>query len=262
MPDYRLPLLGLLRFSLPFLLRRRRSFARDGQTVMAANAHPQRIEGRENVPRSGSFILVMNHYNRPGLRPQICGFIISTTIAQLRQEEPEIAWVFAGELERFIYAPLPVPGWLMRWMFRRLAEMYGLVAMPRHWRRPIERAVALRRLLKILETRPIGLTPEAAGPGVLQKPPPGTGLLLSRLAKPGYPLLPVGIYEEDDGTLVIRFGPPFHLEEVEGAAEEERDRRSSDVVMAAIGRLLPPRWQGVYREKIEAAGPPATNERP
>ncbi len=261
MPDYRLPLLGLLRFSVPFLLRQRRSFAGDGKAVMAANPYPRRLEGLENVPRAGPFILVMNHYNRPGLRPQICGFIISATIADLRPREPEIAWVFAEELERFIYAPLPVPAWLMRWMFRRLAQMYGLVAMPRQWRRPMERAVALRRLLQILATRPIGLTPEAAGPGILQKPPPGTGLLLSRLAEPGYPLLPVGIYEEADGTLVIKFGPPFHLDAGEVAAKE-RERWASDAVMIAIGRLLPQAYQGVYRQKIEAVLPPSTSERP
>lgn len=261
MPDYRLPLLGLLRFSLPFFLQRRRSFSQDGRIIMAANPYPRRIEGLENVPQAGPFILVMNHYNRPGLRPQICAFILSAVIADQRQGGPEIAWVFAQELEQFIYAPLLVPRRLMRWLFRRLANIYDLVAMPRQWRTPMERAAALRRLLKTLETRPIGLTPEAAGPGILQEPPPGTGLLLLRLARPGYPLLPVGIYEEEDGRLVIRFGPTFHLD-VPPAPEEERDRRASDVVMMAIGRLLPRHYQGVYREKIEAAGPPTPGERP
>lgn len=247
MLNYRLPLWGLLRFAIPFLLRRRRSLARDGREVMAANPYPRRIEGLEHAPPAGPFVLLMNHYNRKGLRPQICGLIISAVLAQVRQGQPEIAWVFAGELERFIYAPLPVPRWLMRWLFQRLAQVYGLVAMPRHWRSPMERAAALRRVVKALATAPVGLTPEAAGPGILQAPPPGTGLLLLRLARTGHPFLPVAIYEEEDGTLVVRFGPTFHLSPPEADAKE-RDRLASDAVMRAIGHLLPPRYQGAYRE--------------
>ncbi len=251
MSDYRLPVLGLLRFAPYFLLARPRSFARDGRTVMAANPHPLRIEGLERVPRRGPFILVMNHYNRRGLRPQICAFIVSATLADVRPAEPEISWLFAAELERFIYAPLPVPRWLMRRLFRRAARVYDLVAMPREWRSPLARAAALRHIARKLESAAIGLTPEAGGPGILREPPAGSGLLLLSLNRRGAPLLPVGIHEEDD-TLVVRFGEPLHLAPPAADSTEEQDRLAIRAVMVAIGRLLPELYQGAYRAAIAA----------
>lgn len=249
MPDYRLPVLGLIRFVPYFLLARPTSVAGDGRRVMKANPYPRRIEDLDNVPPEAPFILVMNHYNRRGLRPQICAFIISAAVAEVRPGQPEVAWVFAEELEQFIYAPLPVPRWLMRWMFRRIALVYGILAMPREWRRPMERAAAMRRTVKTLQRRPIGLTPEGGGPGILREPPASTGLFLLSLAKAGYPFLPVAVYEEDD-QLVIRFGETFHLALPAAASKEEADRRASEAVMTAIGRLLPERYQGAYRQRI------------
>lgn len=250
MADYRLPLLGLLRFAPYFLLARPRSFARDGRIVMAANRHPLRVDGIENVPRQGPFILAMNHYNRRGLRPQICAFIISAKVAEVRLGQPELSWLFAGELERFIYAPLPVPRWLMRRMFRRAARVYGLVAMPREWRSPLARAAALRRIARKLESAPVGMTPEAGGSGVLRPPPAGSGLLLLSLSRRGTPLLPVGVYEDDEGTLTVRFGETFDLSSVPVGSGEAQDRLATEAVMTAIARLLPEKWQGAYRETV------------
>lgn len=248
-PSYRLPLLGLLWLGVPFLLGQRRSYARDGRRVMEANPYPRRIEGVEGIPRQGSFVLVMNHYNRRGLRPQICSMIISAVLAEVRAGEPEISWVFAEELEEFIYAPVPMPRWVMRWMFRRLARMYGLVAMPRQWRSAMARAATLRRIMGVLKGRAVGLTPEAGGPGILIEPPPGTGLFLLFLSEGGSPLVPVGVYEEE-GELVIRFGEAFRLTEGGEGSAREQDERAKEAVMTAIGRLLPERYQGVYRERI------------
>ncbi len=67
-PGYEFPRLSLLLFGLDLLLGRRPSFARDPRRVMEANPYPRRVEGLNNVPPEGSFILLMNHYNRPGLR--------------------------------------------------------------------------------------------------------------------------------------------------------------------------------------------------
>lgn len=248
MQGYRLPLRSLPSLALSLLLARRRSFARDGFTIMAAHPYPRRVEGLQHVPRREPFILVMNHYNRPGLRPQICALLISALVSRVRERGPEIAWVFAGELEQFIYAPLPVPRWLMRWLFRRLARMYGLHTMPRAWRPRMERAAAVRRILRTARRAPVGLTPEGGGPGILQEPPAGTGLFLLALARTGHPFLPVGAFEEGDGTLVIRFGETFRLELPRGLPRQERDRQASARVMTAIARLLPESYRGAYRE--------------
>jgi len=65
----------------------------------------------------------------------------------------------------------------------------------------------------------------------------------------------VGVWEEDDGTLVIRFGEPFSLDLPAGLPRAERDRAASDQVMTAIGRLLPPAYRGVYADVMACADP-------
>ncbi len=252
MPDYRLPPAGLLSFAASFILGSRRSFARDGATLMRANPYPLRVSGLEHIPVSTPFILVMNHYNRKGLRPQLCALIVSGLIKRERPQLPEIAWVYAEELEEFIYAPIPVPGWLMRILFRRLGKVYGIIPMPRAWRRTQERAAAIRHIQQTLSARPVGLTPEGGGPGVLREPPPGTGLLLMRLAAYEAPILPVAVCEEGE-TLIIAFGPPCALPAVLEGTRHQRDETAAALVMLALARLLPPEFQGAYRERIAAA---------
>jgi hypothetical protein len=92
--------------------------------------------------------------------------------------------------------------------------------------------------------------------GTLVQPPPGSGAFLASIAGHAVPLQPVGVWEEDDGTLVIRFGEPFLLDLSAGLPRAERDRAASDRVMMAIGRLLPPQYRGVYADAIAAAHTP------
>jgi hypothetical protein len=156
---------------------------------------------------------------------------------------------------------LPVPTWLPRWLFRRIANVYGLVIVPRSPKRRVGRAAAVRAILGVVERRrePIGLYPEGVGQEVLIEAMPGTGLFLSSLSRRGIPILPCGIYEEEN-VLTARFGPPFSIDLPETAAKGERDRLAREQVMARIGRLLPRNMWGPYTlavEQLLASGPVA-----
>lgn len=249
-PRYEFPRLPLVLFGLDLLLGRRRSFARDAQRVMSANPYPRCVEGLDNVPPEDAFVLVMNHYNRPGLRPYHCAMAVSAALAGRRPGRPEIRWAFASELYDQRLGPVPIPLGLMRWVFRRLARVYDLVVLPRREELAMARAAALRHLARALATSPVGLTPEAAGSGRLVEPPRGSGLFLTSLTHQGVPLLPVAVWEEN-GILVIRFGQTFHLCIPEGVTRDEQDRLAREQVMVAIGRLLPRQFWGAYEAAIE-----------
>jgi 1-acyl-sn-glycerol-3-phosphate acyltransferase len=150
--------------------------------------------------------------------------------------------------------PVPVPVWVFRWLFRRIARVYGLVIIPRAAERGVGRAAALRTILNALRDgeEAIGLFPEGMGTGHLIEPMPGVGSFLLSLSNRGIPMLPVGIFEEG-GRLIASFGPPFSIQVPRGVEKEERERLASQQVMVAIGRLLPRELWGVYASVIEEA---------
>ncbi|TAK67255.1 MAG: hypothetical protein EPO22_03090, partial [Dehalococcoidia bacterium] len=143
--DYEVPRRMLLGFARDLIIGRRRSFARDGRAVLDANAVPRRIDGVEHIPREGAFVVVMNHYSRRGLRPYHCAYAVSATVAEVRPDRTEIRWAFASEMYGQRIGPLPIPLWLVRWVFGRVAVVYDLVVVPRREELVAERAAALRR---------------------------------------------------------------------------------------------------------------------
>ncbi len=247
---YEFPRLPLLRFAFDLVLGRRRSFVGDSLRVMAANPYPRRLEGLDSVPREGPFVLVMNHYNRPGLRPYHCAMAVTAALAQRRPDQPQVRWAFTSEHYGRHVGPAPIPVWLIRWVFRRVARVYSLVVLPRREELVMGRATALRQMARTLAQAPVGLTPEAAGSGRLVEPPRGSGLFLAYLTRRGFPLLPVAVWEEGE-TLVIDFGEPFRLSVPDGLPTEEQDRLAREQVMVGIGRLLPREYWGAYEAAIE-----------
>ena len=88
---------------------------------MAKNPYPRRFEGFEQLPQASSFVIVANHYNRPGLHPYHCAMAVSAAVARQRPGQPELAWLFTSEWYGVRFGPLPVPVWLTRWLFSRIA---------------------------------------------------------------------------------------------------------------------------------------------
>jgi 1-acyl-sn-glycerol-3-phosphate acyltransferase len=251
---YRLRISVILRFIWAVLRGRTRNLAADVEaTLMAARPKPQAIN-EQHIPPEGAFVLVGNHYERPGLKVFWGGMLVSRTVAQRRTSRKSLRWLMTSEWYDFRLGPLPVPVWALRWLFRRIARVYGLVIVPRAAERGVGRAAALRTILNVVRDggESIGLFPEAVGTGQLIEPMPGVGSFLLSLSNRGIPILPVGIFEEG-GRLIASFGPPFSIQVAQSAEKGERERLASQQVMVAIGRLLPRELWGVYAPVIEEA---------
>jgi hypothetical protein len=227
---------------------RPRSLASDSQRIMAANPYPRNILWVENVPLQGPFVLIVNHYNRPGLRPYHCGMAITSAVAD-RRPGTEIHWSIISEWHSRRLGPIPLPTLLFRWTFRRITHIYGLVSMPQQTGPTMNRATALRHALELAATEPLGLMPEGGGTGALRQPLPGSGLFIEALARRGLPIIPVGVWEEGH-ALFVRFGQPFAPELPPKAPRHERDSLARQAMMVAIGRLLPEPFWGEYNETI------------
>jgi 1-acyl-sn-glycerol-3-phosphate acyltransferase len=248
-PNYELPRLPLVGFASDLLLARHRSLLRDSRTVMAANPYPRQVRGLENVPPEGPFVLITNHYARRGLQTYHHAMFITTVIARHRPHAPNIRWVITSEWYGYRLGVVPIPAWLIRWVFRRVANVYGLVVMPRQASLAVGRAAVLRRIARIAQREPVGLMPEAGGSGILREPLEGSGLFLQTLSERGLPVVPTGVWEED-GTLVVRFGEPFAFSVDKRGPRQEQDRQAREQMMVAVGRLLPPPYWGCYEEAI------------
>jgi hypothetical protein len=253
---YHFPRIGLALWAIDCLLGRRRSFAGDSRWTLRDVRPRPRAEGEEYIPRQGPFVVVVSHYERPGLNTHFAGMHVSQVVARRRPQAPEIHWIITSEWFGRRVGVLTVPDAFWRWTFRRVARMYDFVVMARPPEKMMARAAALRRALAYALGRggwpgePLGLMPEALGKGVLIEAMPGVGLFLKVLSDHGLPILPVGLLERD-GALTAIFGPAFRLELPAMADQKELDRLAREQVMVAIGRLLPREYWGFYADVIE-----------
>ena len=253
----------MLRFIWSTLWGRRRDLPGDIAAALEAVRPPPQVRNDHYIPAEGSFVLVLNHYERPGLKVFWSGCLASHAIAQRRAHDKAVRWLMTSEWYNARLGPILVPVLLWRWLFRRLGRVYGLVIVPRAAERRVGRAAALRTILNIVRgsEEPIGLFPEAVGTGRLIQPPPGLGSFLLLLSSHGLPILPAGAFEEE-GRLIVSFGPQFHIDVPRGAPRAEKERLASEQVMVAIGRMLPEELWGVYAVAIQEALQPEADPPP
>ena len=193
-----------------------------------------RVEGLENVPRSGAFIMVSNHTSN--LDPPFIGAVIGRHIGR------PIHFMAKEEISGW-----PLVGWLARGsgvFFVRRGEG--------------DRSAQRTALEHLAAGRPIGIFPEGtrSRTGVLREPKFGVSLLAMRS---GAPLLPVGI--SGSGKIFpgrsrwphrtrvdIRIGTPFRLpHQPTGRLDREAMAEGTERIMREIAALLPEWQQGRYR---------------
>ncbi len=230
-----------------------RHFGTDARACVAALRPPLRVYGQEHIPTHGPCLLTINHYSRPTLegaasfRAWWLALGVSAVVpAEVHWVVTE-AWTYPDPLRAHLITPAT------RWLFRRVARVYGFTSMPPMPPDPrdvVARAVAVRHLLTYAQTAPaplIGLAPEGgdAPGGVLQAPPSGVGRLLLHLARMGLSIVPIGGFEAA-GAFCLRFGPAYRLETPAVASPAERDRIAGTLVMRHIAAQLPAHLRGEF----------------
>jgi hypothetical protein len=246
-PRYQYPPFGFLRLAVNVFFGGRRSFRRDGLECIRRLKPSLQVLGAENIPHDGPCLITFNHYYRPGFN----AWWMALGIASLLPVD--MHWVMTGELTfpGKWYARLGMAG--SRWLLWRLSRIYGFTTMPPMPPRPGDvekRARAVRETLSHARTHPraiLGLAPEGGDQpgGVLTMPPSGAGRFIFLLAEQGFPLLPVGCYEET-GKFCLSFGSPYRLQVSRGLGPDEKDRQAALTIMSAIAAQLPERLRGEF----------------
>lgn len=242
---YDFPRWFVARWVASAILGRRRELWRDGRELL--RAMPPTVEGREHLPEGTRYVVVMNHYERPGLDVWWPALAVNSTLGA-----PDVRWIITNRFYRYrLFGRIPVPARLVAGVLGLVAHTYDYISIERHPEGIARRAVALRRMRRSLDVepaRPIGSTPEAEfGGGVaLRDPYPSSGKALAWLSRGEVPIVPIGV--RDDGErIVLRIGQPFVLEWP--GAREARGQRDALAarVMREIAAVLPEAQRGGWQ---------------
>ena len=125
---YHFPRLLLIKIAVGLLPGFKRSAAVDSLRILRGNPPLPRVVGLESIPVEGPFVIVANHYERPGLPTYFAGMAVCTAVAERRPASPETSWIITSEWLSRHFGPIPVPVWLSRWAFGRVAVDVGVVA--------------------------------------------------------------------------------------------------------------------------------------
>ncbi len=193
------------------------------------------VEGRENIPSGGPYIVVLNHTS-----------VADTPILLLTF--PLMRWRFFAVDK---WRKHPVYGPIMKWL--------GAIYVQRD---EVGRSQLREALAALEEGKVFGLAPEGTRSftGELMKAKDGAAYLASRA---NVPIVPVGVVGGDllfhnavrlrPTQLEVRIGRPFLLPEL-GHRPRSRDLPAySHLIMAHIAAQLPERYQGYYKESAAVA---------
>ncbi|GAB4472431.1 MAG: lysophospholipid acyltransferase family protein [Anaerolineales bacterium] len=190
------------------------------------------IQGAENVPKRGAYIVAINHISL--------------------FEAPFVVAFWPTELE----AMGAVEVWSRKGQ-NILAKLYYGIQVHRG---QYDRQVMDQALSILASGRPLLIAPEGGRthrPG-LRRAFPGIAYLVE---KADVPVIPVGIVGSTDDfleralrlerpKLEMNIGEPFRLPPIQekGEARRQARQRNADLVMLKIAALLPPDYRGIYAE--------------
>jgi 1-acyl-sn-glycerol-3-phosphate acyltransferase len=184
-----------------------------------------RVEGRENLPKAGPYILVSNHIDWKD--PPLISISLDLSVR------------YMAKIQAFSY---PVLGYIVR------ATGSFPVRRGEGDRRALVMALRVLAGGQVLGFFPEGHRSES---GALLRGKPGVGFLASRAGD--VPLVPIAMIGTKQpllrlvfgGHAVLRVGRPFRLVELTDA--ERRDEQAvTDAVMRRIAALLPAEMRGAY----------------
>jgi 1-acyl-sn-glycerol-3-phosphate acyltransferase len=240
-PRYPLPWDIALKLAFAILARRHRDFSLDARSCIVKLRPPPIVLGEENIPTAGPCLLTINHFSRPGFQAWWLALGVSSIVPSEIHWVVTETWTYPDQLRSKLFVPV------IRWAFRRAADVYGFISMPPMPPRPEEtqsRALAVRRVLNYarrVDVPVIGLAPEGQDvrEGWLGLPPPGAGRFIHHLNAMGLSILPIGAFEQGE-AFCLRFGPIYNLDLPPGLTDDTLDQYVSREVMHRIALLLPP----------------------
>ncbi len=254
MSRYRFPVPRLLRIALAVARVRPRSLGADAAAGLRGASPPPLALYTRYLPARGPFVVVANHYERPGLWAGWGAMVVSAAVRETGAVRRELHWLMTEELLDLQLGPVRVPREWIRAVFARFARVYGFGLVSARETGVVGGAAGLRAAARYLAAgEPVGVLPEGTASVALCEARPGVGVFLAWLTRDGTPLVPVGIAERE-GVLTATFGPPFHLPRVRGD-KATRDRILRDAIMVQIARLLPHELWGHYRAAVAEAAP-------
>lgn len=190
------------------------------------------IQGLENVPAQGSFVIASNHLGR-----------LDAILVYYFTNRRDIILLIAEK-----YQKIP----LARWFVKKLDAVF------------VDRfnadVGALRQALKRMrEGGVLVLAPEGtrSPTGGLIEGRPGVSYLAARL---GTPIIPVALAGTEDRRTIgclkrlrrahinVRVGAPFTLPPMPANGRDEALKEYTDEIMCRIGALLPPAYRGIYAD--------------
>ncbi len=214
---------------LPLRVRLFRAFARPAFRLIFHLLCRVRIEGQENIPKAGGYIVSSNHLSI--IDPP---FVVAFWPRALEA---------AGAVD---ILARPFQGDLMRW--------YGGMAVHRG---EADRTLLEETIRRLKSGMPVFMDPEGRRSHVagMQSAHPGVAYLAARA---GVPVVPVGITGAEEaigrwrrlrrGDLRMIIGKPLALAPVNLRTAERRAglRANTEAIMRAIAALLPEKYRGIY----------------
>ncbi|TMF97386.1 MAG: 1-acyl-sn-glycerol-3-phosphate acyltransferase [Chloroflexi bacterium] len=190
-----------------------------------------RVEGMENVPRTGAMIVCPNHFGTLD-PPMVPAFLPrGDTWNMAKSEYFKKAW--------------------MRWLF----TAYRAFPVVRHTadRVALRRSFDLLKAGQVLIMYPEGTRVEA---GVLSKPEPGAGFIAQKADCPVLPVavtgtrecLPKGKLWPRRVPVTVRFGKPFMVRQRRASGDRVSHEEAADAIMLKIAELLPADKRGAYSD--------------